>query len=331
MSNASPAPLRRPAVRAGSRTDSEPGSRLANSQAMPGNPANAARVKPPSATTHDRFQPEPPPLVPGDEGQTLEPTLPVDIWRPSPAYPLDPHGTARRKVAQAQARIDRDLQGVRQAIEMRRQERPWSVLGDEVVRSLKRAEDALLDARGDARDALKALDRAGNWDSWNDWRDRDLDRARDHLDDMLRELGNAQRHLDEARQRRAGWDLDPGRDFDPRNPLDPVPYDRYGTDRLGRLLDTLRWDVATAAREARDARDDLGHDGAIPVDPWPRPMPPSPWPLPLPDRPDRPNPRPPRGGNPIQTDPWPRPGHGDRPTPPPIGAPDRPNPRPPRR
>lgn len=308
MPNASPAPLRRPA------------------QAASPSPS-AARPKPVGATTHDEFRPTPPSVDPSEDWSLLEPSLPVDTWRPSPGYPTDSYTATRRKIAQVQARIDRDLQGVRQALELRRQEHPWSLFGDEVSRSLKRAEDSLLDARGEARDALEALDRSGNWGSWRDWSDRDLDRARDNLDDLARELGDAQRELDEARRNRPSrdYDHDYGREYgrDPRNPLDPNPYDdRYATDRLGSLLDTLGRDVAAAARQARDARDDLGRRDIIPVDPWPRPTP-GPWPIPSdpwprPGYPDRPNPRPPRNGNPIPSDPWPRPGYGDRPTPPPV-------------
>lgn len=314
MANASPAPLRRPQV------------------------ASPSPVKPVTALTHDDYRPVPPAVDPGDDWSFLEPTLPIDSWQPGTDYHTDPQQAARRKVSQVQARIDRDLQGVRQAIELRRQEQPWSIFGDDLTRTLKRAESSLEDARQDARDVLEALDNSRGWDTWDDWSRRDLDRARDNLDDLSRELGDAQRHLDDARRLRPDYGNDYG--YDPRNPLDPNPYDnRYGRDKLGTLIDTVRRDVATAARETRDARENLGGRDTIPVDPWPRPIPPTPWPFPT--YPDRPNPRPPR--NPIPTDPWPRPGrpvppnpgYGDRPNPgygdrPNPGNGDRPNPRPPR-
>ncbi len=332
MAKASPAPLRRPQV------------------ASPAKPIAVTAAKPVTVTAFDDYRPVPPPIDSGDDWTVLDPTLPPDTWQPgSPDLYGNPQQRARRQVYQVMQRIDRDLQGVRQAQELRRQEQPWSLFGDEVSRNLKRAQDSLEDARRDARTVLEALDHSTTWDSWDDWSDRDVDRARDNLDDVVRELGDTQRSLDEARRNRPNRGYDnPG--YDPRNPLDPNPYDdRYGSDQLGSLIDKLRSDVGTAAREARNARETLGYSTPInprpplipiPIDPWPRPgrdpgyyrpEPPSTYP-------GRPNPRPPRDPGsyrpePPRTYPTPdRPGRNDRPTPPPIntspGRNDRPAPPP---
>jgi hypothetical protein len=270
----------------------------------------------------DRGRPVPPPAIPGPDRPWEPPAIDPDSWFPpdvgsmppdtwNPGY--SPREAARERLETVNRRIDRDLQGLRQAIALRERENTglFSIF-DGTLSQLRRAESALESARDDADRALRALRGREDWrGNRGYYDDGEADRR---IGDLMDHLSRADEALSAARANRSPYFYRDGSPQDgrpnpraPRNPGGsdsgrPMPPDigSPGTDRR-----PLPPDIGSPGTDRRP-RNPGGYDPGRPVPPSPRD--------PGGFDPGRPNPRPPR--DPVDPTPFPTP----RPRPP-IGDP----------